>query len=59
MGFGHVRKDQLVRNRQVFLYLGLAIVADTYSNHNGPHNHNHPYVSAMVNNGTLHYDHDR
>ena len=21
--------------------------------------HNHPYVSAMVNNGTLHYDHDR
>lgn len=21
--------------------------------------HKHPYVSAMVNNGTLHYDHDR
>lgn len=21
--------------------------------------HQHPYVSAMVNNGTLHYDHDR
>ena len=21
--------------------------------------HEHPYVSAMVNNGSLHYDHDR
>jgi mannose-binding lectin 2 len=38
---------------------GLAIFLDTYSNHNGPHNHQHPYVSAMVNNGSLHYDHDR
>ena len=38
---------------------GLAIIADTYSNHNGPHNHQHPYISAMVNNGTLTYDHDR
>ncbi|XP_068625716.1 vesicular integral-membrane protein VIP36 [Battus philenor] len=38
---------------------GLAIVLDTYSNHNGAHNHQHPYISAMVNNGTLHYDHDR
>ncbi|CAF1495445.1 unnamed protein product, partial [Didymodactylos carnosus] len=38
---------------------GLGIVLDTYSNHNGPHNHAHPYISAMVNNGTLHYDHDR
>lgn len=40
-------------------FSGLAIVADTYSNHNGPHNHNHPYLSAMINNGSLHYDHDR
>ena len=40
-------------------FSGLAVVADTYSNHNGPHNHQHPYLSAMVNNGTLHYDHDR
>jgi len=40
-------------------FSGLAIVADTYSNHNGPHNHQHPYLSAMVNNGTMHYDHDR
>ena len=21
--------------------------------------HDHPYISAMVNNGSLHYDHDR
>ncbi|KAI5645621.1 legume-like lectin family domain-containing protein [Phthorimaea operculella] len=38
---------------------GLAVILDTYSNHNGAHNHNHPYISAMVNNGSLHYDHDR
>lgn len=40
-------------------FFGLAIIMDTYSNHNGPHNHQHPYISAMVNNGTLSYDHDR
>ncbi|XP_046741583.1 vesicular integral-membrane protein VIP36 isoform X1 [Diprion similis] len=40
-------------------FQGLAIILDTYSNHNGPHNHQHPYISAMINNGTLHYDHDR
>jgi mannose-binding lectin 2 len=40
-------------------FSGLAIIADTYSNHNGPHNHQHPFLSAMINNGTLHYDHDR
>ncbi|XP_049880800.1 vesicular integral-membrane protein VIP36 [Pectinophora gossypiella] len=38
---------------------GLAIIMDTYSNHNGAHNHHHPYISAMINNGSLHYDHDR
>jgi len=38
---------------------GLAIFLDTYSNHNGAHNHPHPYISAMVNNGSLHYDHDK
>ncbi|SPP82698.1 blast:Adenomatous polyposis coli protein [Drosophila guanche] len=38
---------------------GLAIILDTYSNHNGPHNHQHPYLSAMVNNGSWSYDHDR
>ncbi|XP_052284036.1 vesicular integral-membrane protein VIP36-like [Dreissena polymorpha] len=40
-------------------FVGMAIIADTYSNHNGPHNHQHPYVSAMINNGSLHYDHDK
>ncbi|XP_029644743.1 vesicular integral-membrane protein VIP36 isoform X1 [Octopus sinensis] len=43
-------------NRDYFS--GLAIFLDTYSNHNGPHNHAHPYISAMVNNGSLSYDHD-
>lgn len=41
------------------MFSGLAIIADTYSNHNGPHNHQHPYISAMVNNGSVTYDHDR
>uniref|UniRef100_A0A6A7FUG1 VIP36-like protein n=3 Tax=Hirondellea gigas TaxID=1518452 RepID=A0A6A7FUG1_9CRUS len=40
-------------------FTGLVIVADTYSNHNSAHKHGHPYVSAMINNGTQHYDHDR
>ncbi|XP_030023866.1 vesicular integral-membrane protein VIP36 [Manduca sexta] len=40
-------------------FTGLAIILDTYSNHNGAHNHQHPYISAMISNGTLHYDHDR
>ncbi|KAK7109110.1 vesicular integral-membrane protein VIP36-like [Littorina saxatilis] len=40
------------------LFTGLGIFLDTYSNHNGPHNHQHPFISAMINNGTLHYDHD-
>ncbi|XP_076165423.1 vesicular integral-membrane protein VIP36 isoform X2 [Ptiloglossa arizonensis] len=39
-------------------FQGLAIILDTYSNHYVPHNHQHPYISAMVNNGSLHYDHD-
>jgi len=41
------------------MFSGLAIIADTYSNHNGPHNHQHPYLSAMINNGSVSYDHDR
>nr|XP_006823580.1 PREDICTED: vesicular integral-membrane protein VIP36-like [Saccoglossus kowalevskii] len=40
-------------------FKGLGIFIDTYSNHNGPHNHRHPYLSAQVNNGTWAYDHDR
>ncbi|MCP9263996.1 Vesicular integral-membrane protein VIP36 [Dirofilaria immitis] len=39
-------------------FRGLGIFLDTYSNHNGPHGHGHPYISAMINNGSLHYDHD-
>ena len=38
--------------------MGLGIFVDTYSNHNGAHNHGHPYISAMVTNGSLRYDHD-
>lgn len=40
-------------------FSGLAIFLDTYANNNGPHNHPHPYISAMINNGSLHYDHDK
>ncbi|XP_037574883.1 vesicular integral-membrane protein VIP36-like [Dermacentor silvarum] len=40
-------------------FSGLGIFFDTYANQNGPHNHGHPYISAMVNNGSLSYDHDR
>ncbi|CAH1782750.1 unnamed protein product [Owenia fusiformis] len=39
-------------------FMGLGILLDTYSNHNGPHNHGHPYISAMVGNGSMSYDHD-
>eukprot|EP00092_Neocalanus_flemingeri_P089581 GFUD01113355.1.p1 GENE.GFUD01113355.1~~GFUD01113355.1.p1 ORF type:complete len:328 (+),score=74.62 GFUD01113355.1:49-1032(+) len=39
-------------------FSGLAIIGDTYSNHNTP-NHQHPYLSAMVNNGSVSYDHDK
>ena len=34
-------------------------MADTYSNHLSPHKHQHPYLSAMINNGSLQYDHDK
>ncbi|EYC20050.1 hypothetical protein Y032_0023g842 [Ancylostoma ceylanicum] len=40
-------------------FRGLGVFLDTYSNHNGPHSHGHPYISAMVSDGTLHYDHDK
>ncbi|XP_065828743.1 VIP36-like protein [Oscarella lobularis] len=40
-------------------FTGLGIFFDTYSNHNGEHAHPHPYVSAIVANGSVHYDHDR
>uniref|UniRef100_A0A7E4UQN5 L-type lectin-like domain-containing protein n=1 Tax=Panagrellus redivivus TaxID=6233 RepID=A0A7E4UQN5_PANRE len=40
-------------------FRGLGIFFDTYSNHNGAHKHGHPYISAMVSNGSVGYDHDR
>ncbi|CAI2355568.1 unnamed protein product [Caenorhabditis sp. 36 PRJEB53466] len=40
-------------------FRGLAVFLDTYSNHNGPHQHGHPFISAMVSDGSLHYDHDK
>jgi mannose-binding lectin 2 len=40
-------------------FTGLGIFFDTYSNQNGPHEHDHPFISTMVNNGSVHYDHDR
>ncbi|KAL8561159.1 hypothetical protein ACOMHN_054530 [Nucella lapillus] len=40
-------------------FTGLGIFLDTYVNQDEPHNHQHPYVSAMVSNGTESYDHDK
>ncbi|RWS16619.1 lectin-like protein [Dinothrombium tinctorium] len=61
MAFWYV-KDPLVHGN-VFghsdYFTGLGVFLDTYANQNGAHNHGHPYISAMVNNGSLHYDHDR
>jgi len=39
-------------------FKGLGMFFDTYSNHQGEHNHAHPFVSGMVSNGSLLYDHD-
>ncbi|KNC79014.1 hypothetical protein, variant [Sphaeroforma arctica JP610] len=39
-------------------FTGLAIFFDTYNNHQGEHNHAHPYISAMMNDGSKSYDHD-
>lgn len=41
------------------LFSGLGVFLDTYANQNGAHSHGHPYISGMINNGTLRYDHDR
>nr|VZI39310.1 unnamed protein product [Spirometra erinaceieuropaei] len=40
-------------------FRGLGIFFDTYNNHNGEHSHQHPYISAMVSNGSTVYDHDK
>ncbi|RWS30714.1 lectin-like protein [Leptotrombidium deliense] len=61
MAFWYVKDPMLQGN--VFGYTdyfdGLGVFLDTYANQNGAHNHGHPYISAMINNGSLHYDHDR
>lgn len=53
----HGEMGSVFGNRDYFT--GMAVFFDTYSNHNGEHSHEHPYISAMVNNGSIHYDHDR
>ncbi|KAK4470713.1 hypothetical protein MN116_006241 [Schistosoma mekongi] len=40
-------------------FRGLAVFFDTYANQNGEHSHDHPYISAMINDGSKQYDHDR
>lgn len=61
MAFWYARDP--LKNGEVFgneeLFSGLGIFLDTYANQNGPHGHQHPYISAMINNGSLKYDHDR
>lgn len=37
---------------------GLGLFFDTYGNLHEHHAHGHPYVSAVVNDGTIDYDHD-
>ncbi|CAL8074043.1 unnamed protein product [Calicophoron daubneyi] len=44
-------------NQDVFR--GLGVFFDTYANQNGAHSHEHPYISAMVNDGSKKYDHDK
>ena len=52
-----LRLGPVFGNEEVFW--GLGIFLDTYANQYAAHSHSHPYISAMVNNGTLKYDHDR
>lgn len=39
-------------------FTGLAVILDTYANSVNAASHGHPKISTMVNNGTLHYDHE-
>ncbi|GFT16547.1 VIP36-like protein [Nephila pilipes] len=39
-------------------FSGLGIFIDTVENAAAPHNHRHPYLSAVVNNGSFPYHHD-
>ena len=61
MAFWYVRDP--LRPGNVFgnadYFSGLGIFLDTYANQNGAHSHGHPYISAMINNGSMKYDHDR
>ncbi|XP_055776132.1 VIP36-like protein isoform X3 [Salvelinus fontinalis] len=41
------------------LFTGLGVFVDTYPNENKNHERVFPYVSGMVGNGTLAYEHDR
>ncbi len=38
-------------------FQGLGVFFDTYSN-NKANNHGHPYISALVNDGSIEYDHE-
>jgi len=62
-GFAFWYTKERMENGPVFgskdFFSGLAIIGDTYSNHKSPKSHKHPYVSAMINNGSISYDHDR
>uniref|UniRef100_A0A915HYC9 L-type lectin-like domain-containing protein n=1 Tax=Romanomermis culicivorax TaxID=13658 RepID=A0A915HYC9_ROMCU len=63
MAIWYVKDRDFVGNvSEVFGYKnmfdGMGVFIDTYSNHNGPHNHAHPYISAMVAKGDAKYDHD-
>lgn len=40
-------------------FSGLAIFLDTYQNNIGAPNQHHPFIGAMINNGSLHYDNDK
>ncbi|GFR02843.1 vesicular integral-membrane protein VIP36 [Trichonephila clavata] len=39
-------------------FSGLGLFIDTVENAAAPHNHRHPYLSAVVNNGSFPYHHD-
>lgn len=52
-----LRLGPVFGNEEVFW--GLGVFLDTYANQHAAHSHSHPYISAMVNNSTLKYDHDR
>ena len=66
-GFAFWYTKERMENGPVFgskdFFSGLAIVGDTFSNTKAANHlslsHNHPYISAMVNNGSISYDHDR